>query len=235
MAKPEGIIRLKGRLGNTVTYTLEGQEVTRTIGRVNKEAYKSAPNFAAFRNNGTEFGASSYYGKTIRQVLAPFMHECFGPYVSGRLSGKIRNMILEGKGAVGRRSLEVEQLAALNGFPLQRRYPKRAFFCTEKPLRISREKGELTLALDRDELACAWGQKLKAHQSLSMGIMALSGLHYKDGYELLYPEWHGRVAFTNSGRFEELSEQGRLVLKAKLPLDEPLPAGVGLVGIVGFV
>ncbi len=69
MAKQIGLIKVKGKLGDTVSYTLHGEVVTRTIGKLDKEKMKTAPQYETTRNNQSDFAKASKAGQLFRNAL----------------------------------------------------------------------------------------------------------------------------------------------------------------------
>jgi hypothetical protein len=71
MARQIGLIKIRGKLDGTVTYNLNGKEVTRKIGVVDKEKMQTAPQYETTRKNQSEFAKASKAGQLFRNGLLP--------------------------------------------------------------------------------------------------------------------------------------------------------------------
>ncbi|MBC7883952.1 MAG: hypothetical protein H7X99_00655 [Saprospiraceae bacterium] len=69
MAKQTGVFKYTGKLGKTVSYTLNGKKVTRTIGEVDLEKMRTAPQYAETRKNQSEFAVATKAGQIFRQTM----------------------------------------------------------------------------------------------------------------------------------------------------------------------
>ncbi|MBC7885584.1 MAG: hypothetical protein H7X99_08920 [Saprospiraceae bacterium] len=74
MAKQTGVFKFTGKLGKTVSYTLNGKEVTRTIGDVDLEKMRTAPQYAETRKNQSEFAVATKAGQMFRQAMKHMTH-----------------------------------------------------------------------------------------------------------------------------------------------------------------
>lgn len=75
MATYEGLIKIKGSVGDLVFYTLNGKNVVRKKSGFNKKAFKKDPSYEKVRQNSSEFGHCSKMGKIIRNSLDIFLKE----------------------------------------------------------------------------------------------------------------------------------------------------------------
>lgn len=179
MAKPNGFNKQPyGKLGNTVSYKLEGNDVCRGIGKLSKEEYHERESFEGARKNWTEFGMASGTAKLLRHSLKPEMQEWCGSYISGRLTGVLRRIIFLGKGEESKRSLETAHLHLLQGLALNRQKPKQAFLCTSDPLKIQTEQALVSLDKYVWELESWLGVKLREYHQITIGVIALSEIHH---------------------------------------------------------
>ncbi|MBC7885058.1 MAG: hypothetical protein H7X99_06255 [Saprospiraceae bacterium] len=74
MAKQTGVFKFKGKLGNTVSYILNGEKVTRTIGVLDREKMRTAPQYAETRKNQSEFSVATKAGQMFRQAMKHMTH-----------------------------------------------------------------------------------------------------------------------------------------------------------------
>ena len=66
MAKQEGLIKLKGTVGDLSFYKTKDGHLARMKGGVDAERIKNDPAFERTRENGAEFGRSGKAGKLLR-------------------------------------------------------------------------------------------------------------------------------------------------------------------------
>lgn len=69
MGTQVSLIQFVGRVGNTVSYYLNEELVSRTIGKVDLEKMRTAPQYEETRKNQCEFGIASSGGKLFRDGL----------------------------------------------------------------------------------------------------------------------------------------------------------------------
>jgi hypothetical protein len=69
MGTQVSLIQFVGRVGNTVSYYLNEELVSRTIGKVDLEKMRTAPQYEETRKNQCEFGIASSGGKLFRNGL----------------------------------------------------------------------------------------------------------------------------------------------------------------------
>ena len=70
MAKQDGILPVKGTLGNLTFYKrADGQHYVRLKGGVSSEQLKKDPKFQRTRENGAEFGRANKAGRTLRHAV----------------------------------------------------------------------------------------------------------------------------------------------------------------------
>jgi hypothetical protein len=69
MGTQVSLIQFKGRIGNVVSYYLNEELVSRTIGKVDLEKMRTAPQYEETRKNQSEFAIASKGGQLFRQGL----------------------------------------------------------------------------------------------------------------------------------------------------------------------
>ncbi len=69
MAKQAGFITFVGRIGNVLSYYLNKKLISRTIGKVDVEKMRSAPQYEETRKNQSEFALATKAGQLFRQGL----------------------------------------------------------------------------------------------------------------------------------------------------------------------
>lgn len=106
MGRLKGPVQFTGKLGNTISYTLNGKQVIRMIGEVKKEAYKKHPNYEHVRFNNKEFGGAATMGKYLRTAFRKFPIVHKNNTLKNKLTSIIRICIGEGQGPKGQRTFQ---------------------------------------------------------------------------------------------------------------------------------
>ncbi len=219
---------LNGKTGGLVYYELNGKPVVRRAGKVSLKQYRQGENFAELRKHQSEFGMCSQYGKQIRESLGAYLplfkdHSC-----SGRLTGALRKCVAEGEGIKGQRIFTQACLARLQGFAFARAYCFPSGFFRNPRLQKVKTGKSIVLSFSRGLLP----EDMKSYTRLVLGIIILSGLHYRGKYELLHPDWHGRSFFqkTDLHAFTQAEEQ-----QVQFEAREFIPEDVLVIGLAGLV
>ena len=69
MAKQKGIFKFVGKLGNKVGYELQGKLVARSIGKLDLNKMRTAPQYEETRKNQSEFAIATKAGQLFRQAM----------------------------------------------------------------------------------------------------------------------------------------------------------------------
>ena len=69
MARQNGIIKLKGTIGDITFYKTKDGHLAREKGGIDANRIKNDPAFQRTRENGSEFGRAGTAGKTLRTAL----------------------------------------------------------------------------------------------------------------------------------------------------------------------
>ena len=69
MAKQKGIFKFAGKLGNMVGYHLQGEPVSRRIGKLDLDKMRTAPQYEETRKNQSEFSIATKAGQLFRQAM----------------------------------------------------------------------------------------------------------------------------------------------------------------------
>ncbi|HRG41412.1 MAG TPA: hypothetical protein PLC27_08420 [Saprospiraceae bacterium] len=72
MGKQVSLFKFTGRIGDVVSYYLNGELTSRTIGKVDGEKMRTAVQYEETRKNQSEFAIASQAGKLFRQGLMQF-------------------------------------------------------------------------------------------------------------------------------------------------------------------
>jgi hypothetical protein len=92
-------------------YKLPGVEKTIVArkGGPTIEQIRSSDSYSTLRKNQLEFGVASKVSKQIRDSFPKDFRELFEPYVSAKLTAKLRKVIQKGAGETGRRPFHLSQ------------------------------------------------------------------------------------------------------------------------------
>ncbi|TNE78936.1 MAG: hypothetical protein EP332_12715 [Bacteroidetes bacterium] len=93
MPKQIGLIKIKGKLGDTSFYKSKDGYLVRDKGGVDGQRIKSDPRFQRTRENMAEFGQSAKMGAELRKLLAPVIQKIKDPRMANRLTAKVREAI----------------------------------------------------------------------------------------------------------------------------------------------
>ena len=85
MAQQEGIIKLKGKIGDLTFYKTKSGYQAREAKGVDPNRIANDPNFKRTRENGAEFGRACRAGKLFRTVFKPLSQQFQDSYMSTRL------------------------------------------------------------------------------------------------------------------------------------------------------
>lgn len=234
MARVEGLLKAvgaEGKFGDYVTYRLNGKLVMRRIGKMEKEVYAKSPSFEQLRQNQSEFGLASQISKNLRLALGEYGKLWCDRYCSGRLTGRIRKMLQQGEGEKGQRSFDIKNLSLLHEFPLDKTKPARALLTTAGNLSHDKDKAVVRLSYSPQQLEYWFGRQLSKDQQIVLGMIALSGIYFDEGYKVAQPEWHGRVVYRT---FSSVVHNLDLTLEMIYP-GKGLQEHAGTVGVVGIV
>jgi hypothetical protein len=127
MAKQDGIIKIKGTVGDLTFYKSQDGFMVRQKGGVDKDRIANDPAFARTRENGREFGASGSAGKLVQDALRPLLMTASDSRIFSRLlkmMSFIKNMdstSARGLRNVGVGILAPSALALIKGFDFNNR------------------------------------------------------------------------------------------------------------------
>ena len=93
MARQEGLIKLKGTVGDLSFYKTKDGHLARMKGGVDGARIKSDPAFERTRENGAEFGRSGKAGKLLRDALRGFIKNGSDSRMTSRLTGEMMRVV----------------------------------------------------------------------------------------------------------------------------------------------
>lgn len=226
-------MELHGKIGDIVFYRLNGKLVARRAAQVPKEHFRKDKKYQFLRKQQSEFGMCSQLGKVIREGIGSDIN--WGDStISGRLTGKLRSMLLDGNGEAGQRSFKPESFHRLKEF---RFHAKRQLdqVLKQMPLvKVHPLTGQVEYLFE-DFIATdslRWPKNALA-VILSYGVVALSMTVFKEKtYRLLHPDLHGKSVF-QSAVFKRERIPEHFELKVNLGIKDPVPEGLVLLAFLG--
>ncbi|GGA88062.1 hypothetical protein GCM10008015_30810 [Flavobacterium palustre] len=93
MARQNGIIKLKGTIGDITFYKTQDGHLAREKGSLDANRIKNDPAFQRTRENGAEFGRAGTAGKTLRTALRTLLLNTADSKMVGRLTQSMVKVI----------------------------------------------------------------------------------------------------------------------------------------------
>jgi hypothetical protein len=93
MARQEGIVLLRGRVGNLSFYKMNGKYFVRRKSGVSGERIKSEAVYARTRENIAEFGRASLSAKLFRRAFGPSIRSMSDTRITGRLTAAMLRVL----------------------------------------------------------------------------------------------------------------------------------------------
>lgn len=94
MAKVKGLLQFYGTIDGVNLYRLEGENVARKAKSISKKKYKTAPNYASFRDAGKEMGSAAKMSSAFRQPLKIYTNGIAENRMYSRVNALMRKLIL---------------------------------------------------------------------------------------------------------------------------------------------
>jgi len=117
MARQDGIIKLKGKVGDLSFYRSQDGHLARTKGGVDASRIQNDPAFERTRENGAEFGRAGKAGKLIRDSLRTFISKGADGRVTSRLTAELMKVVkADSTSTRGQRNVLDGELELLEGF-----------------------------------------------------------------------------------------------------------------------
>lgn len=117
MAKQKGIFKIQGTVGGVTFFNSDGENHAKLKSEISKERIMADAAFKLTRENMAEFGGAATAGKSFRMAFISLIRFMGGPRITGRVVKLMREIIGNGPGLRGRRSLLVTANASvIQGF-----------------------------------------------------------------------------------------------------------------------
>ncbi|UMB55357.1 hypothetical protein MKD41_07765 [Lutibacter sp. A64] len=117
MARQNGIIKLKGTIGDISFYKTSDGHLAREKGGVDASRIKNDPAFQRTRENGSEFGRAGKGGKVLRNAIRVLLQNAKDKRVVSRLTTDLLKVVkTDATNERGLRTIEDGDLSLLKGF-----------------------------------------------------------------------------------------------------------------------
>ncbi|MDO6597260.1 hypothetical protein Q4512_10075 [Oceanihabitans sp. 2_MG-2023] len=124
MAKNNSFIRLEGTLDGLTFFRKNGDNFVKTKSNVSKKRILNDPAYKRTRENMQEFGGAARCGKAFRESFSGIARLVGDNYLSARITGIMRNVVSNGIGTRGSRSINVvDNSATFFGFNFDKTKP----------------------------------------------------------------------------------------------------------------
>jgi hypothetical protein len=149
MARQNGIIKLKGTIGDITFYKTKDGHLAREKGGIDANRIKNDPAFQRTRENGSEFGRAGTAGKTLRIALRTLLLNSSDSRMVSRLTQSMVKVIqAETISERGLRNVIDGEAELLTGFEFNIRGKLGTSLFARYTANIDRVSGEITIDLD---------------------------------------------------------------------------------------
>jgi len=148
MASQDGIIPIKGTIGNITFYKTRDGYLARQKGGVNKSRLKSDPAFIRTRENQEEFGTAGKAGKLLRLTFNSLVQKVQDTRMISRMHKEFMKVIQADTVSVrGKRNVTLGDPALLKGFEFNANGPLNTTFKTPYEATLDRNSGVAKLTI----------------------------------------------------------------------------------------
>lgn len=148
MARQEGLIKLKGKIGDLSFYKTQDGHLARMKGGVDGDRIQNDPAFERTRENGVEFGRAGKAGKLVRDALRGFIRNGSDGRVTSRLTAEMVKVVkADATSTRGQRNVLDGELELLEGFEFNIDAKLGASYFRKVTSTIDRAEGKATVDL----------------------------------------------------------------------------------------
>ncbi|MEH6763491.1 MAG: hypothetical protein V7655_03240 [Aequorivita antarctica] len=232
---------LSGSLGElTFTYDEYGP-IVKEKSKVDKKRIKNSPSSKGTREGNMEMGGASMAAKDLRLVFMLKKNNLGDQYFSGRLSGRMRKLVLLGGGLSGQRKLDIRKNGSLlEGFEFINARPLvYAVGGIKKKPSFNKERNEVRWSsptLDRKEQITA--PEEATHFTFKFGAATVSNYEYSAIHKKYWPlerKFKNLNVFTES---DPLALKQKTIAPVKLSIKLTdgiaIPEDVAVVTVIGI-
>ena len=149
MARQNGIIKLKGTIGDITFYKTKDGHLAREKGGIDANRIKNDPAFQRTRENGSEFGRAGTAGKTLRIALRTLLLNSSDSRMVSRLTQSMVKVIqADTISERGLRNVIDGEAELLTGFEFNIRGKLGTSLFAPYTANIDRVSGEITVSID---------------------------------------------------------------------------------------
>ena len=149
MARQNGIIKLKGTIGDITFYKTKDGHLAREKGGIDASRIKNDPAFQRTRENGSEFGRAGKAGKTLRIALRTLLLNSSDSRMVSRLTQSMVKVIqADTISERGLRNVIDGEAELLTGFEFNIRGKLGTSLFAPYTANIDRVSGEITVSID---------------------------------------------------------------------------------------
>lgn len=149
MARQNGIIKLKGTIGDITFYKTQDGHLAREKGSLDANRIKNDPAFQRTRENGSEFGRAGTAGKTLRTALRTLLLNASDNRMVSRLTQSMVKVIqADTTSERGMRNVIDGEAELLTGFEFNIKGKLRTSLFAPYTANIDRVSGAITVDLD---------------------------------------------------------------------------------------
>ncbi|MBC7522982.1 MAG: hypothetical protein H7239_00860 [Flavobacterium sp.] len=149
MARQNGIIKLKGTIGDITFYKTKDGHLAREKGGIDANRIKNDPAFQRTRENGSEFGRAGKAGKTLRIALRTLLLNSSDSRMVSRLTQSMVKVIQADMiSERGLRNVIDGEAELLTGFEFNIRGKLGTSLFAPYTANIDRVSGEITVSID---------------------------------------------------------------------------------------
>lgn len=149
MARQNGIIKLKGTIGDITFYKTKDGHLAREKGGIDASRIKNDPAFQRTRENGSEFGRAGTAGKTLRTALRNLILNSSDSRMVSRLTQSMVKVIqADTVSERGLRNVIDGEAELLTGFEFNIKGKLGTTLFAPYVSNIDRTSGEITVSLD---------------------------------------------------------------------------------------
>lgn len=148
MAKQDGILKIKGLLGDLIFYEGPQGPLVRHKGRLNRSRIKNDPAYVRTRELNQEFAQASRAGKLLRQSQKALLKNTADSHMHGRMLKVLLQVVKSDlQSARGERQIIRGSLQQLEGFELNRNAHLSHCLKTDYTVSIDRGVGQVKIGL----------------------------------------------------------------------------------------
>jgi hypothetical protein len=242
MGKNKSLLQFRGSVGNLSFYDVDGDNMVRTKGGVEKDRIMKDADFERTRENMSEFGGAAKVGKAFRMCFAESAKKMGEKYLTGHVTGVMKKINSLGTGLRGRRTFDIVLYSdLLKGFEFNRIDPfSSMFFAPSDPITFNANRDVATWNIPVfDTKAYVTAPIGSTHFKLVLSVGILSNYAYDPGTEAYEPTEDALDTLHGFAESAEIPIGGLtgapINLSVDLGVGSALPADVAVFAATGII